>query len=55
MQLKLKVWRQDGPEAPGRFETYDAVDIKPDMSFLEMLDVLNQQLIGRIILDEQNP
>jgi succinate dehydrogenase / fumarate reductase iron-sulfur subunit len=45
MQLKLKVWRQDGPEAPGRFETYDAVDIKPDMSFLEMLDVVNNRLV----------
>jgi len=45
MQLKLKVWRQDGPDAPGRFETYDAVDIKPDMSFLEMLDVVNVRLV----------
>lgn len=45
MQLKLKVWRQDGPESTGRFETYDAVDIKPDMSFLEMLDVVNVRLV----------
>jgi succinate dehydrogenase / fumarate reductase iron-sulfur subunit len=45
MQLKLKVWRQDGPGAPGRFETYDAVDIKPDMSFLEMLDLVNVRLV----------
>ena len=45
MQLKLKIWRQDGPDAPGRFETYDAVDIKPDMSFLEMLDLVNNRLV----------
>jgi succinate dehydrogenase / fumarate reductase, iron-sulfur subunit len=45
MQLKLKVWRQDGPDSTGRFETYDAVDIKPDMSFLEMLDVVNVRLV----------
>ncbi len=45
MQLTLKVWRQEGPNAAGRFETYAANDINPDMSFLEMLDVVNEGLI----------
>lgn len=45
MDLTLKVWRQDGPNAPGRFETYDARDINHEMSFLEMLDVVNERLI----------
>ena len=44
MHLKLHVWRQAGPEAPGSMETYDTPDISPDMSFLEMLDVVNEQL-----------
>ena len=39
MDLTLHVWRQAGPDAPGRFETYDVPDVSPDMSFLEMLDV----------------
>ena len=45
MNLTLKVWRQDGPNATGHFETYQATDIKDDMSFLEMLDVVNERLI----------
>lgn len=44
MNLTLKVWRQDGPDAAGRFETFEARDISPDMSFLEMLDVINDRL-----------
>ncbi len=44
MHLTLKVWRQAGPEQPGRFVTYDAPDVSPDMSFLEMLDVVNERL-----------
>jgi succinate dehydrogenase / fumarate reductase iron-sulfur subunit len=44
MNLTLHVWRQDGPDAPGRMETYEARDISPDMSFLEMLDVVNERL-----------
>lgn len=47
MNLTLRVWRQMGPDAPGRFETYEARNVVPDMSFLEMLDVLNEELIGR--------
>ena len=45
MDLTLKIWRQDGPDAAGRFENYDADDINDDMSFLEMLDVVNERLI----------
>ncbi|MCB1101805.1 MAG: succinate dehydrogenase/fumarate reductase iron-sulfur subunit, partial [Kiritimatiellae bacterium] len=47
MKVTLKVWRQEGPEMPGRFETYVAEDILPDMSFLEMLDALNETLIQK--------
>jgi succinate dehydrogenase / fumarate reductase iron-sulfur subunit len=46
MDLKLKVWRQDNAGDVGRFEEYQARDISPDMSFLEMLDVVNEGLIG---------
>jgi len=45
MNLTLKVWRQEKPEARGAIETYDAKEISPDMSFLEMLDVINERLI----------
>jgi succinate dehydrogenase / fumarate reductase iron-sulfur subunit len=44
MRLNLVVWRQAGPAAAGRFVTYAANDVSPDMSFLEMLDVLNEEL-----------
>ena len=45
MKLTLLIWRQQGPTAPGRMVEYEVDDISPDMSFLEMLDVLNEQLI----------
>lgn len=45
MNLTLKVWRQNGPQDKGHLETYPISDISPDMSFLEMMDVLNDQLI----------
>jgi succinate dehydrogenase / fumarate reductase iron-sulfur subunit len=45
MNLKLKIWRQEGPTAKGQFMDFDAKDISPDMSFLEMIDVVNEQLI----------
>ena len=45
INLTLNVWRQDGPNAPGRFESYKAVGISEDMSFLEMLDVVNERLL----------
>ena len=44
MNLSLKVWRQAGPDAAGRLVAYEATDISPDMSFLEMLDVVNERL-----------
>ncbi len=47
MRLTLHVWRQQGPSARGRFETYEATDVSPEMSFLEMLDVVNEGLILR--------
>src|SRR5437773_2190764 len=45
MRLNLKIWRQAGLGAKGRLEDYTADDISPDMSFLEMLDVVNEGLI----------
>ena len=45
MRLRLRVWRQAGPSEAGRIVEYDAPDISPDMSFLEMLDVVNERLI----------
>src|SRR5579862_8262227 len=47
MNLTLKIWRQKNPSSPGRFVEYQAKGVIPDMSFLEMLDVLNEELIGR--------
>ncbi|NAS27266.1 succinate dehydrogenase/fumarate reductase iron-sulfur subunit [Herbidospora sp. NEAU-GS84] len=45
MNLTLKVWRQSGPDDEGRLVRYEIEDVSPDMSFLEMLDVLNERLI----------
>ena len=42
MNLKLHVWRQNGPNDKGAFVTYDATDVNEEMSFLEMLDVINE-------------
>lgn len=47
MNLTLRIWRQKDAQAPGRFVEYHLPDVSPDMSFLEMLDVLNQDLIKR--------
>lgn len=47
MNLTLKVWRQAGPNVPGKFEEYKANDVSPDMSFLEMLDFVNEGLIAK--------
>jgi succinate dehydrogenase / fumarate reductase iron-sulfur subunit len=47
MNLTLKVWRQKHASAPGHFASYEARNIIPDMSFLEMLDVVNEELIAR--------
>ena len=51
MNLKLHVWRQKGPDLPGNFETYEAKEVRPAMSFLEMLDELNE----RLLLEGQEP
>ena len=45
INLTLKVWRQAGPNAEGRFVTYEADGISTDASFLEMLDIVNERLI----------
>jgi succinate dehydrogenase / fumarate reductase, iron-sulfur subunit len=45
MKLTLKIWRQRNAQSEGRFETYTLDKVSPDMSFLEMVDVLNTQLI----------
>jgi succinate dehydrogenase iron-sulfur subunit len=46
MDLKLRVWRQAGPTATGAFEEYDVPGISPEMSFLELFDVLNERLLA---------
>lgn len=47
MNLILKVWRQKNHQSPGHFETYEAKGVLEDMSFLEMLDVVNEGLLER--------
>jgi succinate dehydrogenase / fumarate reductase, iron-sulfur subunit len=47
MRIHLKVWRQAGPTAAGRLVNYTADQVSPDMSFLEMLDVVNESLIAK--------
>lgn len=47
MNLTLKVWRQKDAKSAGKIETYEAKDISPDMSFLEMIDVVNESLVKK--------
>jgi succinate dehydrogenase / fumarate reductase iron-sulfur subunit len=47
MKITLQVWRQKNKDDAGHFETYQLDDVSPDMSFLEMFDVLNEQLISK--------
>jgi len=47
MKVKLKVWRQPDANATGAFRTYETPDLNPNMSFLEMLDVVNEDLANR--------
>jgi succinate dehydrogenase / fumarate reductase iron-sulfur subunit len=47
VKLTLHVWRQEQAGAPGRMVAYEAPDVNPDMSFLEMLDVVNEDLIAK--------
>ncbi|MDB4917111.1 MAG: succinate dehydogenase iron-sulfur subunit [Gemmatimonadetes bacterium] len=44
MNLTLQVWRQSGPASEGKLTEYQATDVSPEMSFLEMLDVVNEKL-----------
>lgn len=53
LKLTLHVWRQKGPKERGQMVTYQANDVSPDMSFLEMLDVVNEELTARG--DERGP
>ena len=48
ISFKLKIWRQAGPKEKGHFETYEMSDIPTDTSFLEMLDILNE---NRVYID----
>ena len=45
LNLTLKIWRQKNRMTKGQFESYQVTDISSDSSFLEMLDILNEQLI----------
>jgi succinate dehydrogenase / fumarate reductase iron-sulfur subunit len=47
MRVNLRVWRQAGPDKPGKLVEYVAENVSPDMSFLEMLDVVNEGLIAK--------
>ena len=47
MNLTLKIWRQANSNAKGKIETYQISEVSPDMSFLEMMDVLNEELIEK--------
>ncbi len=47
MHLILHIWRQKSPAGSGQMVRYEAPNVNPDMSFLEMLDVLNEDLLGR--------
>jgi succinate dehydrogenase / fumarate reductase iron-sulfur subunit len=51
MRVTLKIWRQESPDAPGAMKTYRLAEVSEDMSFLEMLDVLNEKLLA----DDQEP
>ncbi|NUN07557.1 MAG: succinate dehydrogenase/fumarate reductase iron-sulfur subunit [Ignavibacteriaceae bacterium] len=49
MKLTLKIWRQKDSKSKGDFSTYELESVSPDMSFLEMLDILNEKLISQNI------
>ena len=48
LNLTLQIWRQENAKATGQFVTYQVSNISPDCSFLEMLDILNEQLVDKI-------
>ena len=47
LTLNLHIWRQEGPDKPGKLVPYKAEGVNPDMSFLEMIDVVNEDLIAK--------
>ena len=47
MKITLKIWRQKGPDEPGKLVKYQVENVTTHMSFLEMLDVLNEQLVAK--------
>ena len=47
MKVHLKIWRQKGENVKGRFETYTVDNVSEDSSFLEMFDILNEQLVAQ--------
>lgn len=47
MRFTLRIWRQEGPDSPGRLVEYEVGDVSPESSFLEVLDVLNESLVQR--------
>ncbi|PYI60097.1 MAG: succinate dehydrogenase/fumarate reductase iron-sulfur subunit, partial [Verrucomicrobia bacterium] len=47
MNFKLRIWRQPNRKSPGKLADYEVLDISPNTSFLEMLDILNETLLGR--------
>jgi succinate dehydrogenase / fumarate reductase iron-sulfur subunit len=47
MHLKLRIWRQKDSQSPGAFKEYEAKNVAPDMSFLEMLDEVNNDHVAR--------
>ena len=51
LTIYLKIWRQENSESKGKFESYTMTEVNPDMSFLEMLDELNEDLIKK----DENP
>ena len=46
MDFTLKIWRQENARAKGKFDSFNITGISPDTSFLEMLDILNEQLVA---------
>ena len=47
INISVKVWRQRGPKEPGKFETYQLKQVPQGASFLEMMDILNEQLMSQ--------
>lgn len=46
MRLTIEVWRQDGPDAPGRWETHEVDGVTPQLSLLDLIDLLNDQIVA---------